>query len=223
MTASAFHAQLLLRDPPERHRLHGKAAIDGLERLFSGLPLGDFYLQAHALADLCSQRSVDAQESSQAWFELVSAHALDFHADAGKQGSRWDLACIDALETWKLLQDQCQGVADSWSLEGVGFEAQIQIEEEELDVHSMKFGGKGKVKRLSLSDWRVAIARRGRERACQEACILSKQWHKGDLPSLAMALGALWAVAIVGDVAGVDSLEVGGLAGSENILMARWH
>jgi hypothetical protein len=223
MTASSFHAQLLLRDPPERHRLHGKAAIDGLGRLFSGLPLGGFSQQAHALAELPSQTSVGAQEASQAWFELVSAHALDFHADAGKQGSRWDLACIDALETWRLLREQCQGENTSWGVNGVGFAAAIQQDQEELDVHGLVFGGKKKVKKLLLSDWRVAIARRGRLRAGQEANALASQWRKGDLPSLAMALGALWAVAIVGEVAGVSSLEIGGLSGKDDILVARWH
>ena len=222
MAASAFHAQLLLRDPPERHRANVKLAMDGLNRLFVALPLGGFTQQAQALSTLPDQADLTAQEASQAWFELVSAHALDFHADAGKQGTRWDLACIDALETWRLLRDQCQGAAHSWGLEGVGFEAQVQAIDEDLDVHNLRFGGKGRIKRLGLVDWRRALARRGRRRAGREAHLLASQWNKGDLPSLAMALGSLWAIAIVGEVAGVASLEVGGLSGGEDILMAKW-
>lgn len=222
MAATAFHTQLLLRDPPERHRAHVKSAMEGLNRLFVGLPLGGFAQQAQALCTLPDQNDLAAQEASQAWFELVSAHALDFHADAGKQGTRWDLACIDALETWRLLREQCQGTANSWGLEGVGFEAHVQAIEEDLDVYNLRFGGKSRVKRLVLADWRRALARRGRHRAGAEAHLLSKQWGRGDLPSLAMALGALWAIAIVGEVAGVARLEVGGLSGSEDILTAKW-
>lgn len=221
MSSSSFHSQLLVQNPPERHRAHGRAALDGLHRLFPLLPPGNVGAQAQLIATLPERGDLEAKEASQAWFELVSAHALDFHSDAGKSGTRWDLACVDALETWKLLRDQAN-TAECWHIDGVGFISRARSADAEIDMSLLYFGAPTQKRDFNISDWRRALSRRGRARASQEALELATLWPGTDLPSLAMALGCLWAVAVVGEVAGMATLDIGGLGGSDHQITIEW-
>lgn len=222
MSSAAFHSQILLNDPPERHRAHGKSALSRLSPLFSLLPLGSGQQQARAICALADLPDEHAQDATQAWFELVCAHALDFHADAGKIGARWDLACIDSIETWKLLRDQSDGSAFIWDLPSAGFDVQYQTGESTLDVERMLFGAPAKALPIMIGDWKRALWRRDWKSAASETAALSEILPKADLPSLAMALGCLWAIAVVGEVADMDQLDIGGVAPDGQILTIRW-
>lgn len=222
MSTAAFHAQILFSDPPERHRAHGKVALAQLAPLFSMLPFGSGQQQASTIKALAEQADEDAQDATQAWFDLICAHALDFHADAGKNGSRWDLACIDSIETWKLLRNQGHGDASTWNLPGVGFDVQHPTNGYDIDVEKMRFGAPPKALPIMIGDWRRALWRRNWKQAANEAAALSELLPKADLPSLAMALGCLWSIAVVGEVADMEQLDIGGVVADGRILTIQW-
>lgn len=219
MNTAAIHANDLLAQPFQRERLHATQAMNKVaQALFRGIPLVPWPQPALALPDLVRQEDLVARETTQGWFELVCAHALDFHDDAGRSGSRWDLACIDAFETWRMLcrMGQWQG---GWVPEGIGL-AVDQAPDEDEEALSMTWRRPRRM--FNLGDWRRHLLTLGRARAAEDAALVAQHMPNGDIPSLALAVGALWAMESVGMVASISHLDAGGMDEGV-ILRLRWN
>lgn len=195
--------------------------------LHGWLPLGALHEQMQQLAKATGSRKIKDQAAVMAWADLVRGHALDFFADAGQDGAQWQLAVMDAWETWLLLresQDKATVDAWPWSWGNAQFQARGTLETQApVDVELMMFGGQQETwKRIDLVDWRRGLARLEDAQACHDALALLQVWPRTDMPSLAMAIGAMWAIGVVGRVAGVQSLEIGGCRGKERLILTSW-
>lgn len=225
MTQHTFHLSELNRHPLQRMAQHGMAALDGASALFSWLPPGDAASQIGSLTRVIPSNKRKDQAAIEAWANLVRAHALDFHADAGEGGTRWQYAIADAWETWFMLREKhVEGIGWPWRLGVLQFIAQGTLDDmESMDPHRMQFGGgQDDWKRADMSDWRRGVARMSNEQACTDAFLIAQAWPKVDLPSLALAVGALWAIALPGWVMGARQMQMGGMRGRECIVVVDW-
>ena len=226
MTHYAVHLNDLNQDPAKRMGEHGRAALEEASGLFAWLPYGDAATQAGALVHATASNKRKDQAAIAAWAGLVRGHALDFHADAGRAGTHWQYAVADAWETWLLLREGQLGANQwPWQMGIAQFTARGQQGEAAwVDPEQMHFGGGQEAwKRADMSDWRRGVARLPDEQACLDAQHLAQAWARVDLPTLALAVGALWAVAMPGWVMGARQLEMGGARGGDNLVITDWN
>lgn len=107
---------------------------------------------------------------------------------------------------------------------GDGFKAAGNTEQptEDVDPTSWLFGAASNTKNTDLSDWRRALARKPSLLAAQDSFKLVQAWPGVDMPSLAIAAGALWAISLPGSVVGAGSLMVGGARGEDWTVHTQW-
>lgn len=226
MTHHIIHLDELNHDPAVRVGAHWRAALDEAGTLFSWLPFGTTLEQTTALVQATASQRRKDQTATHAWAQMVRGHALDFHADAGRSGTLWQHAVAEAWETWLMLRDQQVGPhAWPWQVSIAQFQARgTQADEEWMDPHAMQFGGGGDSwKRADMSDWRRGVARLTDEQACLDAQHLAREWPKADLSTLAMGVGAWWAIALPGWVMGAQRMEMGGARGRSCLVITDWN
>lgn len=228
MTQHTAHLNEFNTSPVLRRGDHGRAALDNLPALHTWLPMGSLHEQMQHLVRAVNNPRPKAQAAIKVWADLVRGHALDFFADAGQGGSQWQMAIIDAWETWLLLREtQDPSTVESWpwSWGNAQFEARGSAEAEEIsDPLSMTFGGSPDEpwNRIDMVDWRRALERLEDSQACTDSWALLQAWPRTDLPSLAIATGSMWAVGVVGRTLGVESLMIGGARGRDRLILTRW-
>lgn len=217
----------------QRKRQYSKKAMEKLSPLFDLLASQkDLKAQLNSLnaASDHDQLEISANaDAVEAWANLIRGHALDFHADAGENGSVWQNAAIDAWQMWLLIRRGASIDASwpwEWSVKGmtgkgkhqnsdVSFEPKTPVEYDDPNL-------KIQIKELTLQDWDQALKDRSNQLAVQETLALYKIWPNIDLPSLAIAVGALWALSVIGPLSGFTSLSLSGI-GEEESLDTVWN
>lgn len=213
-----------------RQRKHSKKAIEGLSPLFELLSAKRNLQEQmeHLKNSLDKPEDPNCAGAIQAWADLIRGHALDFHADAGADGQMWQHAAIDAWQMWLLIRrGSAIDASWPWVLEVEGMKASGQYYDltglehinspVEYDDPNLQI----QFKELSLNEWEKVLLERSNTLAVEESYKLYQEWPNIDLPSLAIAMGALWALAITGKVSGFTSLDLSGV-GEQEMITTAW-
>jgi hypothetical protein len=228
MTEFAINANCLMAGLIRR-RQYASKAIEQLGSLLAVLPTQGnlrhkFSYLRHAVDQADCQKSMAGVD---AWANLVRGHALDFHADAGDNGTLWQHAVVDAWEMWLMLRLEGDPEAQwPWEWHGQGVEARgcegVVLSEPRALLELSPASQAPVFSQLDINDWRSALEQRTASEAVIEAQALLEAWPKIDLPCLGIAMGAQWAISVAGTVSGFSSLEIGGVRGDTRWIETRW-
>lgn len=185
----------------KRHVAQSLLAVDRLLEEIGAAP--DPVL---ALAGSLSKSGEQADGVRQDWAELVRAHALDLYADAGRDAMAWPHALGEALHMLVRMRRS----EKQWTVRVPGLV--LEILPEQSPDRPITAGSAGKVRSpslLTMEEVDLHLRARSADQAWKDAEELCDLLPDASLPHLALATGALQALAIAGDLSGFDRMTMG--------------
>lgn len=192
--------------PPSvvRRKRHAAQSLPAVDRLLE--EIGAAPDPVLALAGSLSRNGERADMFRQDWAELVRAHALDLYADAGRDALAWPHALGEALHMLVRLR-RAEG---QWTLKVPGLVLEILPESARPRSEGAPTGGKmSSPSLLTMEEVDLHLRARPASQAWKDAEELCDLLPEASLPHLALATGALQALAIAGDLSGFDRMTMG--------------